>query len=99
MAIERIRGRKLQRIRNSHLRRHPLCVMCEEKGRVRPATQIDHKIPLFKGGRDEEANRQGLCDDCHEYKTRIDLGHGVSSACDESGVPKDPRHPWNQTQG
>ena len=98
MTTQRIRGRKLQRIRDAHFRRHPLCVRCEERGRVRPATQLDHKIPLFKGGQDVEANRQGLCDDCHEQKTREDMGHGASSACDARGLPKDPRHPWNHVR-
>jgi len=42
------------------LQEHPLCVMCEAKGRVSVAEEVDHIIPLFKGGADEWENLQGL---------------------------------------
>jgi 5-methylcytosine-specific restriction protein A len=67
---QRIRGRALQGIRRRHFERHPLCVCCEEQGKVRAATQLDHQVPLWQGGQDVEANRQGLCDDCHDAKTK-----------------------------
>lgn len=69
----RITGRKLQRIRREHFAEHPLCVHCEARGETRIATQLDHRIPLFKGGRDDASNRQGLCYDCHAAKTKTDL--------------------------
>lgn len=76
---DRIRGRRLQRIRAQHFSAHPLCVMCQAKGRVRIATQLDHIVALENGGKDfdqdEGQNRQGLCDDCHKDKTARDLGH------------------------
>ena len=34
--------------------------MCEAKGRVSVAEEVDHIIPLFKGGVDEWENLQGL---------------------------------------
>lgn len=46
----------------------PLC--------VRPAKEVDHIVPLHKGGPDKWHNLQGLCDDCHKDKTRLDMGHG-----------------------
>lgn len=70
---ERIRGRRLQRIRQQHFSERPLCVLCEAKGITSLATELDHIIPLHKGGRDDDTNRQGLCSDCHRTKTRIDL--------------------------
>ena len=77
--VERIRGRKLQRIRDDWFSRHPLCVKCAEKNIYRAATQLDHIIALTNGGKDfdqdDGKNRQGLCDDCHDKKTRQDLGH------------------------
>jgi len=88
---ERIRGRKLQRIREQHFRLHPLCVKCQEKGRVRAATQLDHKVALVNGGKDfdedEGRNRQGLCDDCHDEKTRQDLGHRARVTIGADGWP------------
>jgi 5-methylcytosine-specific restriction endonuclease McrA len=65
----RLRGRGLQ-VRNARiLARHPLCRQCESGGVVRPATQLDHIIPLHLGGEDHESNLQGLCVECHEQKT------------------------------
>jgi 5-methylcytosine-specific restriction protein A len=72
-AIQRIRGRRLQRIRREHFRRNPLCVHCEAKGLVSLAVELDHIVPLHRGGSDSEANRQGLCAECHAAKTRLDL--------------------------
>lgn len=76
---ERIRGRRLQRIRATYLRAHPLCVVCLAKGRLSAATQLDHVTALANGGKDFDEdggeNRQGLCDPCHEEKTAVDLGY------------------------
>lgn len=76
-ATQRIRGRKLQRIRERYLRAHPLCKRCAEIGIVRPATDVDHIVALVNGGAEDEfddSNRQGLCTDCHQAKTNEDLG-------------------------
>ena len=72
---QRIRGRKLQEIRQAHFRLHPLCVRCKGLGRVTVATQLDHIVALDNGGTDTPGNRQGLCDACHEIKTAIDMGY------------------------
>jgi 5-methylcytosine-specific restriction enzyme A len=71
---KRIRGRKLQRIRRDAFKRQPLCVECLKRGRVMPAEELDHMIPLCKGGSDTAENRQALCVACHATKTRKDLG-------------------------
>ncbi|MGF6957988.1 HNH endonuclease [Paraburkholderia youngii] len=64
------------------------------KGFVTEATEVDHIVPLFKGGTDAPGNLQSLCEPCHAAKTRIDVGHGVTG-CDVSGMPMDPDHPWS----
>ena len=71
----RIAGRKLQQLRARLFRRNPLCVHCEAKGIVRLAVQRDHIIPVTKQGHDVESNTQGLCLECHDLKTRADLGY------------------------
>lgn len=71
----RIRGRKLQRIRAAVLQANPLCVMCEAQSIVALATEVDHIIALVNGGKDEPANLQGLCHECHADKTAADMGH------------------------
>lgn len=86
---KRIRGRRLQVIREQHLRLFPLCAECHRNGRVRLATQLDHILPLFKGGPEAPANRQGLCDPCHEVKTAMDLGHRSKRAIGLDGFPID----------
>lgn len=63
----------MQRIREAHFSEHPLCVHCEEQGRVRLATELDHIVALVFGGTDTRENRQGLCSECHARKTRIDM--------------------------
>ena len=68
-ATERTRGSKWMKIRAKWLNAHPLCVECEGRGYARPATQLDHIIPLWQGGKDDESNYQSLCVECHAEKT------------------------------
>jgi 5-methylcytosine-specific restriction endonuclease McrA len=72
MPIQRIRGRKLQAIRNRVLRENPLCEVCGK----RAAIEVDHIKPLYKGGDDDpydDGNRQALCEQCHTEKTKRDM--------------------------
>jgi 5-methylcytosine-specific restriction protein A len=92
---QRRRGRTLQTIRERWFRIHPLCVHCRDKGRATFATELDHIVPLHKGGLDDDTNRQGLCRRCHAAKTRIDRAWGPARGCDANGLPIDPDHPWN----
>lgn len=72
MTVDRIRGRKLQAIRNRVLKNHPICQGCGQRGSV----EVDHIKPLYKGGSDDphdDSNRQALCLVCHEAKTKKDL--------------------------
>lgn len=66
-------GRALQRRRQTAwLAAEARCATC---GRVTPMTdyELDHIVPLFKGGADEASNLQVLCKACHASKTQIDL--------------------------
>jgi 5-methylcytosine-specific restriction enzyme A len=64
--------REWQRIRAAQLRRQPECEMCGE-----PATDVDHILPLRKGGDNGVGNLQSLCKRCHSRKTaREDSGWG-----------------------
>lgn len=94
----RINGGALQRLKAAHLRERPLCVRCLRLGLTRVATELDHIVPMFKGGadtRDPFENRQGLCTPCHRAKTAEDMGHTTGKGCDATGLPTDPLHPWN----
>lgn len=77
---------------------HCLCVYCKSIGILQPATLVDHIKPhnnnynLFW----DHKNWQGLCSTCHSgLKRKIDHGK-VLPACDTSGNPIDPNHPWNK---
>lgn len=72
-ASARQRGRKGCELRNR--RRKALCVACEAKGRVTLATEVDHIVPLHKGGPDTDENTQPLCGECHAAKTAHDMGY------------------------
>lgn len=75
-----------------------LCEECTRNVRVRPGTIADHIKPLADGGDDSRDNYQLLCDPCHAAKTIADKGQTqrVRGGCTASGMPTDPRHPWNQ---
>ena len=71
-AHDRPRGHRNQRERAAVFRDQPLCVQCEQDGRVALATVRDHIVPLADGGADSMANSQGLCSECHAVKTRAE---------------------------
>lgn len=76
----RARGRAWQQRRLRWLSRFPLCARClaASPPRITAAEQVDHIVPLFKGGADNESNYQSLCRPCHVEKTAEDL-RGVSA--------------------
>jgi 5-methylcytosine-specific restriction protein A len=71
---ERIRGRILQRLRGRIMQGQPLCRMCEDKGLVTPGAEMDHIVPIFMGGSNDDDNLQMLCVECHLKKSADDLG-------------------------
>ena len=46
-----------------------LCVACMKLGKLTPATDVDHIVPLSKGGTNSPDNLQALCHECHKQKT------------------------------
>ena len=51
------------------LRQYPLCVHCMAEGRATQAAEVDHVVPLSRGGADQEHNFQSLCVDHHAAKS------------------------------
>lgn len=68
-STERTRGGKWSRMRAKWLRKHPLCCMCEAEGHVTIADEVDHIVPLWAGGKDDDSNYQSLCKPHHAAKT------------------------------
>lgn len=77
---KRITGRRLQALRAALFARAPLCAECERQGRVTPATERDHIVPLAEGGADDDSNVQGLCHECHEAKRKEESARGARRA-------------------
>jgi HNH endonuclease len=51
------------------------CNICDEK--LTSCFDIDHEVPLFKGGADAYSNLQALCVPCHRNKTAAERSKGV----------------------
>lgn len=66
---ERIRGRRGVLLRQQVKREEVLCKSCLAKGRIAAVEEVDHIIPLSKGGTNDRDNLQALCKECHEAKT------------------------------
>ena len=64
-------GGAWQKARKQYLEAHPLCVMCQQDGRYRKATVVDHIIP-HRGDEKlfwDRDNWQALCKEHHDRKT------------------------------
>ena len=89
---------KWEKARAAYLAEHPLCVMCEARGRVEPATVVDHIIAhqgdlkLFW----DRKNWQGLCDHDHNSRKQQLERRGYSTEVGADGWPTDPAHPANR---
>ena len=77
-ASKRVTGRKLQTMRTRLFESNPLCAECERHERVALATQRDHIKPLAEGGLDDDSNVQGLCEPCHDAKSKAEAKRGQS---------------------
>lgn len=77
---ERTRGTTWMTIREKLLRQAPHCAECLKDGKVTPANEVDHILPLSMGGTDDMTNLQGLCYEHHQTKTKqeIELMRGIS---------------------
>lgn len=69
IATPRLRGRAGVERRAKWLAKNPLCIDCEEEGRVTAGEEVDHEIPLWQGGADDESNFATRCIEHHKSKT------------------------------
>jgi 5-methylcytosine-specific restriction protein A len=93
------RTKRWERMRRLHLQRHPLCVMCEARGKIVAAQIVDHVKPHKGDARlfwDNLNNWQSVCKPCHDgVKAQIERS-GFSKEIGIDGWPIDPNHPANR---
>jgi 5-methylcytosine-specific restriction endonuclease McrA len=58
-----------------------LCKNCQHHGR-----EVDHTIPLWADGSDDESNKGVLCDYCHSAKTDLETKQRAAGAYDREAV-------------
>lgn len=71
-AVRRRYGRAWKRIRDRYIVAHPLCEECKKRGKLTPAEEVHHVIPLSRGGTHAESNLMALCKPCHSAITARD---------------------------
>lgn len=97
-AAERGYGGKWQKARLTFLAANPVCIRCEARGIMTPATVVNHRIPhrgdlkLFWNRRNWEA----VCKPHHDGEIQSEERSGIVRGVDASGRPTDPSHPWNR---
>lgn len=71
-----------RRLRAAFLLKNPLCLFCEEAGRVTEATVVDHIISFADRPELRLAwdNLRSLCKDCHDRRTARDQAFGGRAA-------------------
>ncbi len=88
VSYHRTRGRTLARLRHRTFTRDcGLCVPCSQAGRTTPATELDHVVPLHKGGTDADDNLQAICTECHRKKTALEQGKTPRATIGRDGWP------------
>jgi hypothetical protein len=84
VAVERIGGRPLKRIRERILLRDGYA--CRDCGRISAHLEIHHDHPLHLGGTESDANRISLCKACHAKRTEQEgKAHIVDEFIDGGG--------------
>lgn len=84
-------GYKWQKYRDRYLKENPLCVFCQNEGKVTAATVVDHIIPHKKDWKLfwRTSNHQPLCSFHHQStKQRMEKGKDMP-IIDINGWPVD----------
>ena len=84
-------GRPYRRVRDRVKQDQSLCPLCEAQGLTVAGEEVDHIVPLSRGGAEQDpANLQHLCVPCHAAKTRREQGGDQST---KQAMARTPRLP------
>ncbi|MDL2317714.1 HNH endonuclease [Eubacteriales bacterium OttesenSCG-928-A19] len=62
------------RIRDNYIAKYPLCEQCWKDGKITPAQEVHHILPLSAGGTHDPSNLMALCKPCHSRITALEGG-------------------------
>lgn len=107
--VRNLTGRPWRRLREQVLQRDKyLCQVCLSLDRLTEAQEVDHILPLAKGGTDKPDNLQSICTPCHKAKTANEGGKASTHpewlpkpACDVvlvTGPPGAGKTTWAKAQ-
>ncbi len=86
-----------KRWRRYWIEAHPLCALCEARGKITAATICDHVEPHGgDAGRFWAGPFQSLCKLCHDGAKAEQENTGKLRGANTEGNPLDPNHPWNK---
>lgn len=82
MTVERKRGSAGMRDRERIRKRD--CGLCQNCGHL--GKDVDHDVPLWAGGSDDDENKRVLCGTCHDAKSKVEARQRASGAYDRDAV-------------
>jgi len=80
---ERDNTKSYLRLREYVLAREPMCRICNNA----VAEEIDHIVPLSKGGTNKIENLQPVCKSCHIDKSLVERNKRTRVRVDDDGNP------------
>jgi 5-methylcytosine-specific restriction protein A len=85
-------------LRERKLRDNTLCEACFDANRLVPASVVDHKVPINRGGPAFPTldGLTSMCWRCHNAKTQGERKGKtfIAKGCDAAGMPVDKSHPF-----
>ena len=88
--VRKLTGRPWRRLRDQILQRDNYlctCKDCKKRKVPKPADEVDHVVPLAKGGTDDPSNLASMNIHCHALKTLIDSGQKPKVEIGADGWP------------
>lgn len=80
--VERKRGSAGMRDRERIRKRD--CGLCQNCGHL--GKDVDHDVPLWAGGSDDDDNKRVLCGTCHDAKSKTEACQRASGTYDRDAV-------------